>query len=130
MSRLLLVLMICSILASAHAASCAPWMILPAYDEVAISSEMNPIVCERCRLRPRAIALGRHPSSSTAAHTRSRVSCGMLTLGTLLTMKETVVCETPATRPTSYMEGGLCFDDFRTAAMATTYACTTTARKD
>src|SRR5215217_7803693 len=93
-------------------------MILPACDEVTISSEMSPIVSERCRLSPRAIALGRHPSSSTAAHTRSRVSCGMLTLGTLLTTKETVVCETPARRATSYMEGSLRLGNLRSAAMA------------
>src|SRR5215208_1075373 len=99
-------------------------MILPACDEVTISSEIRPIVCERCRLRPRAIALGRHPSSSTAAHTRSRVSCGMLTLGTLLTTKETVVCETPATRATSYMEGSLRFDDWRTDGRAIHFSYT------
>src|SRR5262245_3343910 len=102
-------------------------MILPACGEVATSSEISPMVCELCKLRPRAIALGRHPSSSTANQTRSRVSCGMLVLGALLTTKETVVCETPATRATSYMEGRLRFDDLRSAAMATACAHTTAA---
>src|SRR4051794_20194800 len=104
-------------------------MILPACGKIATSSEMSPIVCERCRLRPRAIALGRHPSSSTADQTRSRVSCGMLVLGTLLTTKETVVCETPATRATSYMEGSLRLDDLGCAGTATTYASVTAARR-
>src|ERR671933_611130 len=110
---------------SVQAASWAPWMILPAWGEVAISSEMRPIVWDRRKVSARAMAFGRHPSSATAAQTRSRVSCGMWVFGTSLTTKETVVCETPARRATSYMEGGLRFDDLGGAGTATTCALTT-----
>ena len=40
-------------------------------------------------------------------------------IGTSLTTKETVVCETPAARATSYMEGGRRFDDLGGVATAT-----------
>src|SRR5207253_6600322 len=90
-----------------HAASWAPWMILPPCEEVAMSSEMNPTLCDRRRLRLRARAFLRQPSSSTAAQMRSRVSCGMLALGESFTTKDTVVCDTPASVATSYIDGGV-----------------------
>src|SRR6478672_645435 len=130
MSSLLPVLITSSILVCSHAASCAPCIILPACDEIAISSEISPIVCEVCILRPRASALGCHPSSSMAAHTRSRVSCGIVVFGASLTTKETVVCETPAARATSYIEGGLRFDDLGGVATASASAFDTAALGD
>jgi len=72
--------------------------------------------------RPRAIAFGCQPSSPIAAHTRSRVSCGMVMFGASLTTNETVVCETPAARATSYIEGSRRFGDL--GGFSTAVACT------
>src|SRR4051812_8882655 len=59
--------------------------------------------------RPIAIALGVYPSSFTAFITAARVFSEILVLGTSLTTKETVVCETPERRATSPIVGRFLF---------------------
>ncbi len=68
-----------------------------------VSKLTTPSVCDRPVTSARATEFGRYPSSSIAASTRLRVSGR--TCGLPLMTRETVWCETPASRPTSDITG-------------------------
>src|SRR5215475_6699222 len=65
-----------------------------------LSLVMTPRVWVRRALRLRAIALGRYPRPAATAEILARVSS--LTSGDSLSALDTVPCETPATRATSF----------------------------
>src|SRR5699024_7572046 len=88
-----------------------PWA--AAASSNAASSDVGPKSVEFCATTPRcwdfpvararAARLGRYPSCSMAARTRNRVRSR--TLGCPLSTRETVWCETPASRATSVIAG-------------------------
>ena len=88
-----------------RASSCAPEMARPLNGVPATPSPTKPTVRVRRSASERACALGRKPSSATAANTRSRVSVEMPLPGRSLITNDTVVEDTPARRATSAMVG-------------------------